>query len=160
MRTKRENCIWTKISNLRWAPEAQSETMRTPQNVPAWTISCPHDPILGLAGHRLAFGLVTMMEMWLPITMGEYLSAIHRGEIGGGGRGIIHRNNHSLANIPLSLLYHTTKRNPLPFGNTANLLSCVWCASTAFLERKSFLPNSNHQQVSKYSDFPQNHQTD
>ena len=29
---------------LSWASEAQSETLRTPQKVPAWSVSWPHDP--------------------------------------------------------------------------------------------------------------------
>ena len=29
-----------------WVPEARSETLRTPQNVPAWTVFQPDDPVL------------------------------------------------------------------------------------------------------------------
>ena len=29
---------------LSWAPEARSETLRTSQKVPAWSVSWPHDP--------------------------------------------------------------------------------------------------------------------
>ena len=28
-----------------WVPEARSETLRTPQNVPAWTVFQPDDPV-------------------------------------------------------------------------------------------------------------------
>ena len=37
--------------------KVQSETLRTPQNVPAQTVSQPHDPILGLVGYRPALAL-------------------------------------------------------------------------------------------------------
>ena len=37
----------TKV-NPSWAPKARSKMLRTPQNVPVWTLSC----LLGLAGRR------------------------------------------------------------------------------------------------------------
>ena len=36
--------FWTTIPNASSATEAQSETPRRPVNVPAWTVSWPHDP--------------------------------------------------------------------------------------------------------------------
>ena len=34
-----------KVSETSWVLEAQSEMLRTPQNVPAWTVSWPDDPV-------------------------------------------------------------------------------------------------------------------
>ena len=37
--------LWFQVSLYpNWAPEARSETLRTPQKVPAWSVSWPHDP--------------------------------------------------------------------------------------------------------------------
>jgi len=59
----------TTILDPSWAPEARSETLRTPQNVPAWTVSWPHDPAR-LAMRCLAgFGLVMMMMMVLLMSV-------------------------------------------------------------------------------------------
>ena len=36
---------WSQVGlNPSWAPQARSETLRTPQKVPAWSVSWPHDP--------------------------------------------------------------------------------------------------------------------
>ena len=49
-----QGCIWVLVSNASWAPKAHRQTLRTPQNVHAWTVSWPHNPNLGLVVRRPA----------------------------------------------------------------------------------------------------------
>ena len=48
--------LWIQVSLYpSWAAEARSETLRTSQKVPPWSVSWPHNPA------RAGFGLVIMM---------------------------------------------------------------------------------------------------